>query len=119
MRSHEERVAAVQRRVAELERRKKIRRARILAGSAIAASLALIVGLANMIPRMVANVAPPEAYDDVETAASMFSGNVVLGYAVIALIAFVLGVCVTILCFRIRVFHWEDREAETSDGGAC
>lgn len=119
MRSNKERVAAVQKRIAELERRKKIRRARILAGSAVAASLALIVGLANMIPRMVANVALLEAYDDVETAASMFSGNVVLGYAVIALIAFVLGVCVTILCFRIRVFHRECMEAENGDGGAC
>ena len=49
-----------------------------------------------------------------EMAASMFGGSAALGYIVIGLLAFVLGVCVTILCFRLRQLEREDaREAES------
>ena len=37
----------------------------------------------------------------------MFGGSATLGYIVIGLLAFVLGVCVTILCFRIRLLNKE------------
>ena len=49
-----------------------------------------------------------------EMVASMFGGSAALGYIVIGLLAFVLGVCVTILCFRLRQLEREDaREAES------
>ena len=45
MRSHEERIAEVKRRMAEKERQKRLRRGRIAAVSGVAACLAVIVGV--------------------------------------------------------------------------
>ena len=38
-----------------------------------------------------------------------------LGYIVIGLLAFLLGVCVTILCFRLRQMSREDGQNEESE----
>lgn len=115
MRSNEERVAAVKQRIAEIEKQKKLRRNRIFAGAAVAASLAVIVGLANLMPGITDEIWQG-GYQNMGTAASIFGGRAAVGYAVIALIAFVLGVCVTILCYRIHLFHQDGRDAEEKQG---
>lgn len=114
MRSNEERVAAVKRRVAQIERQKKLRRAKIGAAAAIAACLGLIVGVSYFMPGIVSQMIGAEDYSGYDMAASMFSG-MAFGYAVIALLAFVLGVCVTILCYRIRLLHQEDNSDGRTD----
>lgn len=114
MRSHEERVAAVRRRIAEIERQKRLRRARIGVGLAVAASLVLIIGASYFMPGIVGQMVGTEDYSNYDMAASMFSG-MVFGYAVIALLAFVLGVCVTILCYRIHLIHQEDNSDGRTD----
>ena len=53
-----------------------------------------------------------------ETAATMFGGSATLGYIVIGLLAFVLGVCVTILCFRIRLLNKEEQTEEQKGDNA-
>ena len=40
------------------------------------------------------------------------SGSTALGYIVVGLLAFVLGVCVTVLCFRIRRLNEEEQTGE-------
>ena len=115
MRNLEERVTAVQRRVAEMERQKKLRRAKTGVACAVAACLGLIIGASWMVSGLVSQITVVGDYSDVDTAASMFS-RMAFGYAVIALLAFVLGVCVTILCYRLRVFHREDPAARSSRG---
>ena len=58
-------------------------------------------------------------YSGFETAASIFHGGAALGYIVIGLLAFLLGVCVTVLCFRLRQMSREDgqdRESEDAHG---
>lgn len=57
MRSHEERVAAVKQRVAQIERQKRQRRNRLLALSA-AACLAVIVGVSFAMPGISENWLP-------------------------------------------------------------
>ena len=47
-----------------------------------------------------------------ETAATMLGGSTALGYIVVGLLAFVLGVCVTVLCFRIRRLNEEEQTGE-------
>ena len=42
----------------------------------------------------------------------MFGENGALGYIIIGLLAFFLGVCVTILCFRIRLLNREEQSVE-------
>lgn len=119
MRNNEERIAAVKRRIVEIEKQKKQRRGRMIAVSAVAACLVVIVGLANLMPGVVGKITA-STYPVIGTAASIFGGSVALGYIVIALLAFALGVCVTILCFRIRLIHREGKEDENrvvdSDG---
>ena len=111
MRSNEERVAEVKRRIAEKERQKKLRRSRIAAVSAVAACLVLILVLSLFMPG-IAGQLRPGGYSDYEMVASMFGENGALGYIIIGLLAFLLGVGVTILCFRIRLLNREEQSME-------
>lgn len=111
MRSNEERVVEVKRRIAEKERQKKLRRSWIAAVSAVAACLVLIVVLSLFMPG-IAGQLRPGGYSDYEMVASMFGENGALGYIIIGLLAFFLGVCVTILCFRIRLLNREEQSVE-------
>ena len=115
MRSHEERVAEAKRRIAGQERNMRLRRGRLLIMEAAAACLVLIVGCALAMPDMTARLRP-DSVAGFETAASMYGGGSALGYIVIGILAFLLGVCVTILCFRIRQMNREDDQNEESEG---
>lgn len=99
MRSHEERFAETKRRIAARQRREQRRRSTITTISAAAACLVLIVGVSFAMPGMVAGIRPGD-FAGFETAASMYGGGAALGYIVIGLLSFLLGVCVTVLCFR-------------------
>ena len=118
MRSHEERVAETKRRIAKMEREKQRRRNKITMISAVAACLALLIGASLAMPGIAANIQTGN-YSGFETAASMYGGGAALGYIVIGLLAFLLGVCVTVLCFRLRQMNREDgqdRESEDAHG---
>ena len=117
MRSHEERVAETKRRIAKIERAKR-RRNTITMASAVAACLVLLVGVSLAMPGIAAKIQSGD-YSGFETAASIFHGGAALGYIVIGLLAFLLGVCVTVLCFRLRQMNREDgqdRESEDAHG---
>lgn len=115
MRSHEERVAVVKRRIAEAEQEKRLRHSRIATTCAMAACLLLIVGLSAIMPGIVSKMVGGD-YAGGGTTASIFGDSAVIGYIVIGIIAFLLGVCVTILCFRIRKFRREDKKEEEDAG---
>ena len=118
MRSHEERVAETKRRIAKIEREKRLRRDKITMISAAAACLALLIGASFAMPGIAANIQTGN-YSGFETAASIFHSGAALGYIVIGLLAFLLGVCVTVLCFRIRQLSREnaqDKESEDAHG---
>ena len=117
MRSHEERVAETKRRIAKIEREKRRRRNTVTMASAVAACLALLIGASLAMPGIAASIQTGD-YSGFETAASMY-GGAALGYIVIGLLAFLLGVCVTVLCFRLRQMSREDgqdRESEDAHG---
>ena len=118
MRSHEERVAEAKRRIAKIEQEKRRRRNKITMISAAAACLVLLIGASLAMPGIAANIHTGN-YSGFETAASIFHGGAALGYIVIGLLAFLLGVCVTVLCFRLRQMNREDgqdRESEDAHG---
>ena len=118
MRSHEERVAETKRRIAKIEREKRRRRNTVTMASAVAACLALLTGASLAMPGIAASIQTCD-YSGFETAASIFHGGAALGYIVIGLLAFLLGVCVTVLCFRLRQMSREDgqdRESEDAHG---
>ena len=114
MRSHEERVAETKRRIAKMDREKRRRRNTITMASAVAACLALLIGVSLAMPGIAANIQTGD-YSGFETAASIFHGGAALGYIVIGLLAFLLGVCVTVLCFRLRQMNREDGQDKESE----
>ena len=114
MRSHEERVAETKRRIAKMEREKRRRRNTITMASAVAACLVLLIGASLAMPGIAASIQTGD-YSGFETAASMYGGGAVLGYIVIGLLAFLLGVCVTVLCFRLRQMSREDGQDRKSE----
>ena len=115
MRSHEERVAETKRRIAKIEREKRRRRNTFTMASAVAACLALLIGASLAMPGIAASIQTGN-YSGFETTASIFHGGAALGYIVIGLLAFLLGVCVTVLCFRLRQMNREDtQDGESED----
>ena len=115
MRSHEERVAETKRRIAKIEREKRLRRDKITMISAVTACLALLIGASLAMPGIAARIQIND-YAGFETTASMYGGGAALGYIVIGLLAFLLGVCVTVLCFRLRQMSREDDQNNESEG---
>ncbi|MFA7502106.1 MAG: hypothetical protein WCY55_03465 [Anaerovoracaceae bacterium] len=116
MRSTEERVAAVAQRVRERQRKNRDRRSLIIGLSSAGACLCSIAGLAIAMPGIMANL-PGGEYRYFGAAAGIFNGTGAIGYVLIGVLAFSLGVCVTILCYRIRQKNWDDRDdAEGCDG---
>ncbi len=115
MRSREERVAETKRRIAARQRKEQQRRSKIAMFSAAAACLVLIVGVSFSMPGVVAGIRPGD-YAGYETAASMYGGSTALGYIVIGLLSFLLGVCVTVLCFRLRQMNREDNRDRKGKG---
>ena len=114
MRSYEERVAETKRRIAKIEREKRLWRNTITMASAVVACLALLIGASFAMPGIAASIQAGD-YAGFETAASMYGGGAALGYIVIGLLAFLLGVCVTVLCFRLRQMNHEDRQDKESE----
>lgn len=115
MRSHEERVTETKRRIAQIEREKRLRRNTVTMASAVAACLALLIGASLAMPGIASRIQTGD-YSGFETAASIFQSGAALGYIIIGLLAFLLGVCVTVLCFRIRQLSREDGQDRESEG---
>lgn len=107
MRTTAERLAAAKQRARELERERQRRRARGILWAGTAACLVVIVSLALVMPGITEGFS--DAALGVGMAASIFSGRS-LGYLVVGLLAFALGVCVTVLCVRLR-----GREGDSAD----
>ena len=114
MRSHEERVVETKRRIAAMERKKRLRRNTVTMASAVAACLVLLIGASLAMPGIAESIQTGD-YSGFETAASIFHGGAALGYIVIGLLAFLLGVCVTVLCFRLRKMSREDGQDKESE----
>ena len=115
MLKNEERIAEVKRRIGEKERQQRLRHRRIVSAFCIAACLAVIVGVSFVMPGIVGQI-EPGASSGVETAATILGGGTALGYMVIGLLAFILGVCVTVLCFRLRQMNREDSSDRKGEG---
>ena len=92
MRSHEERVAETKRRIAAREQENRRQRDRRTVALAAAACLALLVGASLAMPGIAARIQIND-YAGFETAAGIFRSSAALGYIVIGLFAFLLGVC--------------------------
>ena len=80
----------------------------------VPACLVLLIGASFAMPGIAAKIQTGD-YSGFEPAASMYGGSAALGYIVIGLLAFLLGVCVTVLCFRLRQMSREDGQDRKSE----
>ena len=104
MRTSEERVAELHRRMAELRKKRQRRKYLLSCAGAVAACLELAVVTALVIANTP--LQPPAAGTAGYTA-SIFAGYEHLGAIVVAILAFCLGAMVTVFCYRLRR-HMED-----------
>jgi glycerol uptake facilitator-like aquaporin len=105
MRTSEERIEELHRRMKAMEEKKGRRIYVLKCTAAFAACFAVTVAVALMIAN--APVIDPDIAPDTASA-SIFTEHSALGYVVVAAIAFILGAFVTIFCYRIRK-HSEDK----------
>ncbi len=99
MRTSEERVKELHRRVNEMKNTQNVRRYRIVCSVAFAACLALIVGVAIFVSKT--NIQPSDVNLS-SAAASIFTDSSMLGGVVVSLLAFILGVLFTVFCYRLK-----------------
>lgn len=102
MRTNEERSRLIHKRTAEIKREKQNRIQRGLDAVCIAVCLLLVTGIGAWMPELMTE---PAAGNIVHSsgAASMIGSHAALGYIVMGLLAFLLGVCVTVLLYRLRL----------------
>jgi hypothetical protein len=108
MRTNEERISAMHRRAAELKREKIQRRVRLISSAGICICLAAIILLAVCMPGVINIYISESTFPGMN--ASIFNGSSFLGFAIIGFVSFLLGVSVTVLCFRLK--KWQDLEDE-------
>ena len=106
MRTNEERIAALHSRALQLKREKKNRQFAAVCALSAAVCLGLLAGIAAMMPDISESRFIDEASDAMN--ASIFSGSGALVYIVIAILAFLLGITVTVFCFRMK--KWLDEK---------
>ena len=109
MRTNEERAGALHRRAAHLEREQRNNRFRMVCAVSGAVCIGILIGVAVLIPGVTAagfSAGSPAAMNG-----SIFSDSSVPGYIAIAILAFLLGITVTVFCFRLKKYMDEkDRE---------
>ena len=114
MRSHEERIAEVRRRITEKERQKK-RKPRRRASTSWRAPNRSLLGVASFVMSGVSRQMVPGISSGYETAATIIGGGAAPEYIIIGVLSFLLGVCVTILCFRVHLLDKEDQAEQRGD----
>ena len=101
MRTNEERAGLIHKRTAEIKRERQKKKQRALDVSCIGACLLLVVGIGLSMPDWVVSIPGGEAYH-ASGAASLVGSHAALGYILMGLMAFLLGVCVTMLLYRLH-----------------
>lgn len=109
MRTNEERIRLIRKRTAEIKQEQKEKRQRVLDIVCVAACLLLVIGLGAVMPGLMPDGVETDV-QHVSGAASLVGSHAALGYILMGLLSFLLGVCVTVLLFRLR--RRKDRKQE-------
>ena len=104
MLTNEEKIKKIHARTAELKAEKNRRRIKIYSAVSAAACVALVIGLAVMMPSFNDTFITNSAMEGFS--GSILSENGVLGYIIIGILAFILGSAVTVFCFKLK--KWQD-----------
>ena len=110
MRTDEEKLMALHERADRIEHRRNVRIARIVSVAGFAACMVIVVIFAMLMPGVLdRNTSIPQ---NSGMSASVFTSGSALGFIVIGAMAFILGVLITILCYKLKRWAGEnDRES--------
>lgn len=115
MRTSEERARLIHRRTAEIKQERRIKRQRRLDAACMAACLFLVIGIGAMMPGWMRNTADGSIVHSSGTA-SLIGSHAALGYIMMGLLAFFLGVCVTVLLYRLHRRCERQKQEDAGDG---
>ena len=107
MRTSEERVQELHRRMEAMEKAKSRRRYQVVCAAACMACLAITIAMALVVASLP--IQSPGTTTG-GAAASIFADHASLGYVVVALLAFCLGALVTVFCFRMKKHLKENQD---------
>ena len=99
MRTSDERIAELHRRMDAMKQEKALRRYHLACAAVCTAALIVTVLMALGVSRLRVQDNDPVSGS---VAASVFAGREAVGYVVVALAALCLGVLVTVFCFRMK-----------------
>lgn len=99
MRTTEERTRLVHQRTAELKKEQCRRKNRLVGTVCTAACLLLVTALGLWMPQLAA---VQQGSSTLTGAASLVASHGALGYILMGILSFLLGVCVTVLLYRLR-----------------
>lgn len=112
MRTSEERVQELHRRMNAMEKAKSRRRYQLMCAAACTTCLVITFAMALVIASL-----PIQSPGEItgSAAASIFAEHASLGYVVVALLAFCLGALVTVFCFRMKKHMKENQDNDRVD----
>lgn len=115
MRTSEERARLIHRRTAEIKQERRIKRQRRLDAACMAVCLLLVIGIGAMMPGLMRGAADGSIVHPSGTA-SLLGSHAALGYIIMGLLAFLLGVCVTVLLYRLHRRYERQKQEDAGDG---
>lgn len=101
MRTSEERQRLIHKRITEIQREERRKRQNLIGGAGVMMCLVFIIGLGCWLPGVTSR-ASGRRMNYATGVASMLGQNEALGYICMGILAFALGVCVTVLLYRLR-----------------
>ena len=114
MRTNEERAGLIQKRTAEIKRERQKKKQRALDMICIAACLILVVGIGSFLPNWAAGIPGGEVHHASGTA-SLVGSHAALGYILMRPMAFLLGVFVTVLLYRLHRRNERKHQENSND----
>ena len=111
MRMDEDRIQAMHRRAADIKKEKRQFRVRLISAAGISICIAAIILMAVCMPGFSGYYVADTSATGMH--ASIFNGNSFLGLIIIGIVSFLLGIAVTILCFRLK--KWQELEHEENE----
>ena len=114
MRTTEVRVGLIHKRTAELKKEQKKKKQRGLDMICIAACLVLVVGIGSFMPGWATGITGGEVHHT-SAAASLVGSHAALAYILMGVMAFLLGVCVTVLLYRLHRRNEREQQENLND----
>ena len=114
MRSTNERMELLKKRTYELKKKRNIRKNRLIITSGYVLSLALITAISIFTSYSIKS--NKFSHMNILNTGSIFTNGYSLGYVVVGILAFLLGISVTILCSKINQKNKKEKNDDGIDG---